>query len=306
MKKIEYSNLSAGSSAEETKAAADVLKKDPAVLAVFAKNNIPAGRIDTHTWKIYEWRKQFEPCCHCQGLEHCGQKQKGFFMNLNDDGILHSDISACKYQRILNQAEAHLALYLVSDLPKDLRTVSFEGIDPASSHNDTKEYERVFVSAKKAADAGESLFLSGSMGVGKTYLAACAANQYARSKKNTAFIHYPTFTQRMVAGIKTGEYRIEMKRLCYADFLVIDDIGAESVTEWNRDQILLPILNQRYENHLTTWFTSNDTLETLKIHFRISNRGKDEEYKAARIIERISAMCSTISFAGSQSVDRRL
>jgi primosomal protein DnaI len=80
------------------------------------------------------------------------------------------------------------------------------------------------------------------MGVGKTYLAACAANERARKGDKTAFIHYPTFTMRMAAQINDGEYRTELKRLMYADFLVIDDIGAENCTEWNRDQLLLPLL----------------------------------------------------------------
>ena len=88
----------------------------------------------------------------------------------------------------------------------------------------------------------------------------------------------------------------------YAEFAVIDDIGAENVTEWNRDSVLLPILNARYEANLPTWFTSNCDIASLRVHYSFS-RGKQEELKAARIIERITSMCTVAVLTGE---DRRI
>ena len=73
------------------------------------------------------------------------------------------------------------------------------------------------------------------------------------------------------------------------DLLLIDDIGAEKVTEWGRDEILGTILQKRMNNYKTTFFTSNLTLEQLEEHLIINSSG-DEVFKARRIIERIKKL----------------
>ena len=74
------------------------------------------------------------------------------------------------------------------------------------------------------------------------------------------------------------------------------------MTEWNRDSILLPVLDARYEDGLCTWFTSNCDYDSLKSHFAYSRSGKEESLKAARIVERIQAMCEVGTLTGK---DRR-
>ena len=71
--------------------------------------------------------------------------------------------------------------------------------------------------------------------------------------------------------------------------LLIDDIGAENITQWNRDEILCPLLQYRMDNNLTTFFTSNLTLEQLEEHLGSSKAGV-EAVKAARVIARIKQL----------------
>ena len=78
-----------------------------------------------------------------------------------------------------------------------------------------------------------------------------------------------------------------------ADLLLLDDIGAENITPWSRDEILFSILQYRMDEKLPTFFTSNLTLEELEIHLSIQN-GKVDKLKSNRIIERIKYMCDEI------------
>ena len=73
------------------------------------------------------------------------------------------------------------------------------------------------------------------------------------------------------------------------EILLIDDIGAEKVTDWGRDEILGTILQSRMNNHLTTFFTSNLTIEELEKHLSISKDSEDV-VKARRVIERIKQL----------------
>ena len=78
------------------------------------------------------------------------------------------------------------------------------------------------------------------------------------------------------------------------DLLLIDDIGAEKVSEWSRDEILGTILQTRMNNYKTTFFTSNYTIDELENHF-----AKDgDKVAAARIIERIKYLCEDIAIEG--------
>ena len=81
------------------------------------------------------------------------------------------------------------------------------------------------------------------------------------------------------------------------DLLLIDDIGAEKVTEWSRDEILGTILQHRMNNYKTTFFTSNLTINELEEHLIISSN-IDEKIKARRIIERVKQLTEDMELIG--------
>ena len=85
------------------------------------------------------------------------------------------------------------------------------------------------------------------------------------------------------------------------DVLLIDDIGAENVTAWGRDEILGTILQYRMNNKLTTFFTSNLTLDELEIHLSLAKNSEDK-VKARRIIERIKQLTEDMELI---SINRR-
>lgn len=276
------------------------LKQDGTVQKMLAAMNIPQRCLETSPWKIEDWRRQYQPCIGCQSLSACGQEKKGYYTALSYDGILQNVITPCAYMRECLKKEKHLENYLVSDLPKTLKTVSFKRI---LADNESREYLSVLNEAIQASYHSEGLYIYGTLGSGKTYLAACACNDHAVKGEKVAFIHYPAFTQRMAVLYKSDEYQTELKRLMYVSFLVIDDIGAESCTEFNRDTILMTLLNHRYEEGLTTWFTSNCDLNSLQQHFTFSSRNREDVLKAERIIERIRNMAKVTALTGK---DRRI
>ena len=60
-------------------------------------------------------------------------------------------------------------------------------------------------------------------------------------------------------------------------YLLIDDIGAENVTAWGRDEILGTLLQHRMNENLTTFFTSNLTIEELESHLAVSQNKTEKE-----------------------------
>lgn len=284
---------------EEKQTTITKLKNDPSIHALIQRGMIDESCIDQYPMKLNRWLQSYQPCIGCSGLINCKQKKKGYYSAVQYDGMLNYAEKACTYKRMQIVEEQHLDYFVINDMPKKMNTVAFKKIDGT---NESGDYIDALRTAISCSQTKQSLYLYGTMGTGKTYLAACACNQHARMKERVAFVHYPTACSRLASMLKTGEYKKEFQLMVGCDFLVLDDIGAESVTEWNRDSILLPLLNARYESQKPTWFTSNCDLETLLIHFRFSSKGNDDELKASRILERIQAMSQTKALTGK---DRR-
>ncbi len=269
------------------------LKQDQTLLELMGKYHIPLEHLDTHPYKVLSWYKEVINCLQCKGLVHCKQKETGYLNQLVDDGFLHVEKYACKYMREKIQARKYLDNFLVNDMPDKF----VEVLKINQNIELDKSYVNAATACTEAYSKNEGIYLYGTLGAGKTYISSCFCNNYAKQGKKVAFIHYPTFIQRMNSRIQFKEYEAELDKLKYAYFLVIDEIGGETVTEWNRDSILLPLLNARYEKGLPTWFTSNEDLDSLETHFRFNNKSKEEEVKALRIMDRIKAMAKPVELA---------
>ncbi|MBR2067064.1 MAG: ATP-binding protein [Solobacterium sp.] len=301
-KPIAFNHIEGLSFAEyerNTKELIEKLKKDSMLERFVQNNHLPKDRIHESPWLIQSWLKEINKCKGCKRIEDCKQSEKGFFPDLVYDQEFHINFKQCPFAKKEYELRKHLKNYLVSDLSENLETVSFKEID---MENEVEEYLLVLEKAMEYSQEEKSVYLYGTMGSGKTYLAACACNAQARKGKKVAFIHYPSFCKRVSYFAGSEEVELEIQRIRRADFLVIDDIGAEMVSEYNRDAILLPLLNYRFDQKKTTWITSNFDFAVLENHLTSSNRGISAEAKAMRIVERIASGTSVLALT---TKDRR-
>lgn len=77
-----------------------------------------------------------------------------------------------------------------------------------------------------------------------------------------------------------------MSRYSWCDLLVLDDLGAEKVTDWSR-QLLYLLIDRRYRNQKQTIVTTNLTPDQLA------------ETIDARIVSRLAEMGVVIELTGS-------
>ena len=141
----------------------------------------------------------------------------------------------------------------------------------------------------------KGLYLYGNFGCGKTYLISALFNELSKKRISSEIVYFP----ELLSDIKSDfdSYGDRMDYLENVDLLLIDDIGAEKVTEWSRDEILGTILNKRMNNYKTTFFTSNLDMDSLMQHFRINNYS-DDEMNARRILERIKQLSEEMELIG--------
>lgn len=113
----------------------------------------------------------------------------------------------------------------------------------------------------------------------------------------STIVYLPEYIRILKGGFKDGSYNEKLERIREANILMLDDIGAEDVTTWVRDEVIGPLLHYRMVHELPTFFSSNLNLEELEHHLSISNKGA-EITKAARIIERIKSLANEFYLDG--------
>ena len=144
----------------------------------------------------------------------------------------------------------------------------------------------------------KGVYVYGPTGTGKTYLMGCIYNYFKKNGKEPAILYYPEFIRKIKSKISNNSYDFYIDLIRNEEILIIDDIGAENITEFIRDEVLGPIINHREAEKLPTFFSSNLTIEELQEHLSVSNRGDVELLKAKRLIERVRFLSKEIFLDG--------
>jgi DNA replication protein DnaC len=152
---------------------------------------------------------------------------------------------------------------------------------------------QVFVKRFGSEQRKTSIALIGPTGVGKTHLAAAALQELLQTQRirEPLFAYVPKFIEDVRSSFDAPREEREafMARAIGSDLLVLDDLGAERVTDWVRERIGV-IINERWANARPVIITTNADLD----HFA--------ETLGDRAISRLKAMCVGVSLAGE---DRR-
>ncbi len=240
---------------------------------------------------------ELKNCSNCQGLFMCKNKLSGhvLYPSVDEDSIKFI-YTPCKYQKKQDKA-----LQEKNDSLNELKNARMKDID-TSDKNRLKlvKWLKEFYDNYEKVNALKGLYLHGSFGSGKTYLIAALLNELETKKKAiTEIVYVPELLRNMKEDFSLIEDK--MRYLQNVDILLLDDIGAENVTPWGRDEILGTILQYRMNNKLTTFFTSNYTIEELEAHLAVTKNAEDK-VKAKRIIERIKQLTEDIELI---SINRR-
>ena len=135
--------------------------------------------------------------------------------------------------------------------------------------------------------SARGIYLYGGLGVGKSYLLGAACNKLAERNIGSYMVYTPEFFREMKGAIAEQRVEEKIQALQEVPVLIFDDIGAESISGWARDEVLGPILQYRIMENLPTLYTSNYDYDQLEKHLAYSQKGGIEQLKAKRIMERI-------------------
>ncbi len=231
------------------------------------------------TSKLETCVEEARNCKNCKGINTCKNSYKGHFIKAEKkEKNIYFTYMPCKYEiKLMNKEEQENVKVRMKDIDtkdkKQLNVIKWMD-DFFENYDESKNMK--------------GLYLHGNFGSGKTFLLSALLNELNYVKNTTIeIIYFPEALVSLKEDFDSLFYK--MNRYKNVDILLIDDIGAEKVTEWGRDEILGTILQYRMDKHKTTFFTSNYTIKELETNLSLANNNVDL-VKARRIIERIKQL----------------
>lgn len=140
-------------------------------------------------------------------------------------------------------------------------------------------------------EKGKGILFLGNCGTGKTFLAACIANELINQGFSVLMTNFSRLVN-IIFGLKEGKQNY-IDSLNSYDLLIIDDLGVERQSEYVAE-IVQNIVDSRYRAGLPLIITTNLTPKDFS--------AESSDIAKSRLYSRISEMCLPVVVSG---VDRR-
>lgn len=270
----------------------------------FAENSqvVNSEMVERSLPKLYEFATQSKQCCGCGDTELCTNVLKGFVPRLH---IVRNTIEVkyerCEQKIIEDERKAVSNMISSMHMPKDVLQATLKDlhVDDLSRREimakSIEFIEHVHLTGKLPV---KGFYIYGPFGVGKSFVLGAIANELAAKQIRSIVVFVPEFMRELKNSIQDQTLNEKIDFVKKAPVLMLDDIGAETMTAWARDEILGTILHYRMSEQLPTFMTSNFDYDGLESHLAQSRTGDIEEVKAGRIMERIRALTVPIQMLG--------
>lgn len=263
------------------------------------EDEITDDMINKSLIKLYEYTQQSKECNQCPSLDSCINMMKGYHPKLViQRGSIDLHYDKCPRKVMADEKRKNEKLIQSLYVPSDILHASFDAIYKDDDRIDAVQKAASFLMSYKPDSKQKGIYFYGKFGVGKSYLLGAIANELANKKVSSMIVYVPEFLREMKSSIADSSLNDKIAAIKKVPVLMFDDIGAETMSSWTRDEVLGPILQFRMLESLPTFFTSNFDFHELEHHLSYSQRGEEEKMKARRIMERIKYLAEPVLVEG--------
>ncbi|WP_044640857.1 primosomal protein DnaI [Risungbinella massiliensis] len=278
----------------------NLLLQYPAIRSFLAEHpEVTRSQLDRHYHQLMHLVTEQEQCNHCPGLAKCPNMMKGHTPKLMEyAGYLEVRMTPCQKKLREEEWNKQKDLFKSMHIPMDITSSSLDQIDFTKGR--AKAIAAAFDFCEQFSQGklpSKGLFLHGPLGVGKSIIAGSIANKLVENGIDSFMVYVPDFIREVRNSIEDRSLGEKLSLFKSVSLLILDDIGAEYLTPWVRDEVIGAILHYRAANGLPTMYTSNLSLDELEDHLA-QGRNTTDEMKAKRIMERIRHFVTPILVEG--------
>lgn len=265
---------------------------------------ISDATIEKRLNRLYEYMSQSINCNHCKDYHSCKNIVQGYTPKLQYiNGDIHLSYEKCQHllrlEKVVEKQKLIKSLYM----PREILNAKMQNLYIDADRKEAVRAIDQFLNKAKTALPQRGIYFSGPFGVGKTYFLGAIANELQSLDISSTLIYMPEFVREIRSSIEDNTVQEKINIFKEAEVLMFDDIGAENLSAWFRDEVLGSILQYRMMENLPVFFTSNYTMEQLEKVLATTTKGDVEKVKAGRIMERIKQVSIEVKVGGE---NRRL
>ncbi|GMG76245.1 primosomal protein DnaI [Priestia megaterium] len=269
------------------------------------RHELDEQMVDRGLMKMHEFIDQSKCCDKCPSLQSCVNMVKGYHPQLVVKGRnIDLQYERCPRKVQEDERKEQESFIQCMYVPKEILQATMSDIEIEQGRFEAIKLVRDFVREYEPNKKMKALYLHGSFGVGKTYFLGAIANALAEKKVKSMILYVPEFLRELKGSFQDQSFNEKIEYVKKVPVLMLDDLGAESVTSWMRDDVLGTILQFRMLENLPTFFSSNLNFKELQHHLTYTQRGEQEELKAARVMERIKSLAIPVEMNGENKRNR--
>ena len=246
------------------------LKADKDVYESIKPLGLTIKEVRDNIGKLADYQEDFNICKACPGFDKCPKKDKHISTYVYKDGsYITTRSEPCK--EYIKEMEIE-SKYIAKDFPAEWRSSVLKNLDLSENR---RPLIKEFVSITQGK-SNKWLFVKGNHKVGKSFVLVTFANEFvALGLGKVAIINaskqFKNIADKAYSDKEGFKNAIEL--LENVPLLVIDDFGQEYKNELVRDQVVLPILNERAHNERPTFFSSEFTIDEIQQLYSVGRNG---------------------------------
>lgn len=274
---------------KEVRSYIEELRKDPFLQDI----SVDLGNVN----ECARYASECRHCADCKGLDFCLNTTKGYHF-VNQDGYFVLEECDFQKEQVLKSKSGNMVETLF--ISKALLNANLENYDlKTSNRQKIFNYIQTFIQHQKNHTFCKGLYIYGNYATGKTYTLGCIANELAKNHIPSTIVYFPDLVVELKNLMGTEKYAELLTYLKEVDVLILDDVGAENMTLWLRDEVISPIVNYRLSEQKPLFISSNlEPKQELQEHFQL-NKTPLEKKSAQRIISRFEGLYKGIELDNS-------
>ena len=246
------------------------LKADKDVYESLKPLGLTNKEVRDNIGKLADYQEDFNVCKTCPGFDKCPKKDKHISTYVYKDGsYITTRSEPCK--ELIKEMEIE-SKYIAKDFPSEWRKSVLKNLDLSENR---RPLIKEFVNIAKGK-SNKWLFVKGNHKVGKSFVLVTFANEFVALGLGKVAVINASKQFKNIADMAYSDkegFKNAIELLENVPLLVIDDFGQEYKNELVRDQVVLPILNERAHNERPTFFSSEFTIDEIQQLYSIGRNG---------------------------------